>query len=114
PLAPVGLERNAAALLLKMRSDGIRFGRIVTLGRQHLHLDHETHSRVLARLGLPAAASVPTYADAVLTALGATALDSIDASDYQRATIVHDLNRPLPARLRAQFDLVFDGGTLEH
>ena len=27
---------------------------------------------------------------------------------------MHDLNRPLPLALHAQFDLVFDGGTLEH
>jgi SAM-dependent methyltransferase len=110
----VGLERNAAALLLKMRSDGVRFGRVVTLGRQHAHLDRDTYSRVLARTGLPAPPAVPMYADALLAALGATSVEAIDASAYQGATIVHDLNQPLPAALGGQFDLVFDGGTLEH
>jgi SAM-dependent methyltransferase len=110
----VGLERNAAALLLKMRSDGVRFGRVVTLGRQHLHLDAETYGRLLRRIGVPGAEPRPTYADSLLTALGATAVDSIDASNYQGATIAHDLNAPPPESLRAQFDLVFDGGTLEH
>jgi SAM-dependent methyltransferase len=96
-----------------MRSDGIRFGRVVTLGRQHLHLDAETHARLLRRIGL-AAAPRPPYADSLFVALGATAVDSLDASTYQGATIVHDLNLPLPESLRGQFDLVFDGGTLEH
>jgi SAM-dependent methyltransferase len=110
----VGLENNAAALLLKMRLDGVHFGRVLTLGHQHTHLDLDTYSRVLRRVGLPPASAVPVYADGLLTALGATRVDAIDASDYQGATIVHDLNRPVPAELRGQFDVVFDGGTLEH
>ena len=110
----MGVERNAAALLLKMRSDGVRFGRVVTLGRQHLHLDGDTHARLLQKIGVPAAGARPPYADALFTALGATAVDSIDASNYQGATIVHDLNVPLRESMRGQFDLVFDGGTLEH
>jgi SAM-dependent methyltransferase len=110
----VGIERNAAALLLKMRSDGVRFGRVLTLGRQHLHLDAETHARLLRRIGVSGVDGLPTYADSLLVALGATCVDSIDASNYQGATIVHDLNAPPPESLRAQFDLVFDGGTLEH
>ena len=110
----MGIERNAAALLLKMRSDGVRFGRVLTLGRQHLHLDAETHARVLERLGVPGADGPRPYADSLLLAFGATGVESIDASNYQGATIVHDLNAPPPQSLRAQFDLVFDGGTLEH
>src|SRR5437660_12629324 len=97
-----------------MRSDGVRFGRVVTLGRQHAHLDLDTYGRLLARLGAPRPRAGPAYAEEAWTALGATHIDAIDASDYQGATIVHDLNRPLPLALHAQFDLVFDGGTLEH
>src|SRR5437763_10621409 len=97
-----------------MRSDGVRFGRVATLGRQHAHIDLDTYRRLLGRLGLPPAAAVPAYADEAWTALGASRVDSIDGSDYQAATLVHDLNRPLPLALHAQFDLVFDGGTLEH
>ena len=110
----MGFETNAAALLLKMRDDGVDFGRILTLGRQHLHLDPDTHRRVLARLGLPLADEVPIYADGLLTALGAAQVESLDASAYEGATRVHDLNEPVPAAWHAQFDLVFDGGTLEH
>jgi 2-polyprenyl-3-methyl-5-hydroxy-6-metoxy-1,4-benzoquinol methylase len=41
-------------------------------------------------------------------------VSSIDASDYENATYVHDLNVPIPDHLKGQFDLVDDGGTLEH
>jgi SAM-dependent methyltransferase len=110
----MGFETNAAALLLKMRRDGVDFGRVLTLGHQHLHLDPPTYRRVLARLGQPLADEVPVYADSLLTALGAAHVESLDASTYEGATRVYDLNEPVPAAWHEQFDLVFDGGTLEH
>ena len=110
----MGFEANAAALLLKMRRDAVNFGRVLTLGHQHLHLDPATYRRVLARLGQPLADEVPVYADALLTALGASQVEALDASAYEGATRLHDLNEPVPAAWHEQFDLVFDGGTLEH
>ena len=38
----------------------------------------------------------------------------MDASDYERATVIHDLNEPIPERLYDQYDIIFDGGTIEH
>ncbi|MCY2980428.1 MAG: hypothetical protein NTU79_17315 [Planctomycetota bacterium] len=38
----------------------------------------------------------------------------MDASTYEQADIIHDLNVPVPDNLKAQFDVVFDGGTMEH
>jgi SAM-dependent methyltransferase len=110
----MGFETNAAALLLKMRRDGVDFGRVLTLGHQHLHLDPATLRRVLARLGQPPAGDVPVYADGLLTAMGATQIEALDASSYEGAARLHDLNEPVPAAWHEQFDLVFDGGTLEH
>lgn len=110
----MAVEVNAAALLLKMRRDGVPFGRVLTLGHQHLHLEPAVYRAVLARLGLPLADTVPAYADALLTAMGAARVETLDASAYEDATRLHDLNAPVPAAWREQFDLVFDGGTLEH
>ncbi|MGH9142403.1 MAG: hypothetical protein ACRD2I_14820, partial [Vicinamibacterales bacterium] len=68
----MGFETNAAALLLKMRRDGVGLGHMLTLGHQHLHLEPAMHRRVLARLAQPLADEVPVYADSLLRALGAT------------------------------------------
>jgi hypothetical protein len=38
----------------------------------------------------------------------------MDFSDYEKATIVHDLNSPVSENLFTRFSCVFDGGTLEH
>src|SRR5262249_48624985 len=54
------------------------------------------------------------FCEALLKHIGAVTVDSLDASDFEGATIIHDLNRPLPATLHGRFDVVFDGGTLEH
>jgi len=40
--------------------------------------------------------------------------DSLDISDYEGATIIHDVGERVPANLEQQFDLIVDGGTLEH
>src|SRR6266446_4371577 len=73
---------------------GVDFTRTVMFGRQEL-----------ADL---------TYSEPFFRRLGATSVDSIDASDFEGATIIADLNRPLPQQVRRRFSVVFDGGTLEH
>lgn len=45
---------------------------------------------------------------------GATSVVSIDYSDYENATLIHDLNREIPESFQGKFDTVLDAGTLEH
>lgn len=54
------------------------------------------------------------YCEHFFHGLGATEVHSLDASDYEDATIVHDLNNPISPNLFGQYDSVVDGGTLEH
>jgi hypothetical protein len=46
--------------------------------------------------------------------LGAQETVALDASDYEGATRIHDLNRPVPDEWNQEFDIVIDAGTLEH
>jgi SAM-dependent methyltransferase len=46
--------------------------------------------------------------------LGAQELHTLDYSNYEGADIVHDLNVPTPSSFDERFDVVIDGGTLEH
>jgi len=55
-----------------------------------------------------------SYAEPFLRSLGAISVDSMDASNFEGATIIADFNRPLPQELRRSYSVVFDGGTLEH
>ncbi len=58
--------------------------------------------------------SSPLFADALFRLLGAEAIDSLDASNYEGATLIHDLNSPLPEHWPHQFDAVCEFGSLEH
>jgi hypothetical protein len=85
-------------------------GDVATLGRQEAHnLDAETTERLT---GVPG--PIGTFAEPILGRIGAGSVTSIDASDYEGATIVADMNVPLDEDLRQRFDTVIDGGTLEH
>lgn len=46
--------------------------------------------------------------------MGALSCHSLDVSDYQQSEIICNLNHPLPSQHVGQYDVVFDGGTLEH
>jgi len=46
--------------------------------------------------------------------LGIDDYTDIDAFDFDKPEVLHDLNLPVPARLAASFGLVIDGGTVEH
>jgi hypothetical protein len=54
------------------------------------------------------------YAEPLLRFLGSEKVRSFDASAYEGATDVHDFNTPIPREHYQQFDLVLDGGSLEH
>jgi len=52
--------------------------------------------------------------DEIFRGLGFSDVDSLDLSNFEGATIEHNLNLPLPSSFTKQYDLVFDGGTTEH
>jgi len=54
------------------------------------------------------------YADPIYRFLGAKKVDSLDYSDYEQASIVHDMNLPIDGSFRESFSAVIEGGTLEH
>jgi hypothetical protein len=104
-----------------MHRAGFQLGRVLTIGRQNLFVSAaKVRQLLMDHGGVPpdrVAELIPDslrYAEPVLLALGAESVDSMDFSDYEGATIVHDLNNPIPEGLRGRFDLVIDGGTIEH
>ncbi len=57
----------------------------------------------------------PTVSDKFLFGCLGLNVKSLDASDYEGADFIHDLNIPdLPEELISKFDMIFDGGTIEH
>lgn len=118
----MGLDSNACRLLLLAKCQGADFSRTLTLGRLNLSLSHRMMKRVLEEFGhfrdeaqIARIFSDPNgFSEPFLRELGATHVDSVDATDYEGATYSHDLNADLPDSMHGQYDAVIDGGTLEH
>lgn len=116
----MGLELNGAQLLIRSHRSGLHFGRMATLGRQGIHAPGWELLALLQKAGFRVstdraqALSHSRFAEEFFLQLGASEVIAIDASSYEGAQIVHDMNQPIPAELVASFDLVLDGGTLEH
>lgn len=118
----MGIDIESARFLLQSYRQGVCFERCLTLGRQHYFLGKRQTRRLFRQYGLPVQAAdrvcksldESPYAEAFLEALGARRIESLDISDFEGATIVHDLNIPVPQLLYEIFDVVCDFGTLEH
>ena len=54
------------------------------------------------------------FADIFFEYLGAAPPHSMDASAYEGADIIYNLNEKVPKHLENNFDCLIDGGTLEH
>jgi SAM-dependent methyltransferase len=111
----MGIDVSTAKFLVWCRGNGVSFERTLTLGRQELYAKEPALESLFPLYGLPAkTVEVGTYSDGLFKALGAKDITAADASDFEGATLVHDMNLPLPRQWYRQFDTVFDGGSLEH
>jgi len=117
----MGLTATDIDLLLDLRRRKQTIASIATIGSLSLYLHPPQLSRLRGIIADSRALAEYRWgdtADAILRDItGATQVTSIDMSDYQGSSIVHDMNRPLwesRPDLAGQFDLVIDGGTLEH
>lgn len=116
----MGFNHTGTRLLIHAKAKGLSFGRTVMIGRQGLHLSAEVLQRNLDDFGMGHLSaeeiikSEKGYAEPFLKALGASAVESLDASPYERASIIHDMNLPMDGEHKGAFDTVIDGGSLEH
>ncbi|WP_288941886.1 methyltransferase domain-containing protein [uncultured Roseovarius sp.] len=96
-------------------------GRTLMLGRQGFKIKRRDAKRYEASLranGVEARRfdflQEDGYAETLMRKLGFGEMETMDFSDYEGASILHDLNKRPPKELENQFDFIFDGGTVEH
>jgi len=118
----MGIDLNSAQLLIKAHKDGVLFERTATLGRQRLLGSRPELISILRRSGYKLLSDhvrrlldpVTEYSEEFFKLLGAQEIIAIDVSDFEGAQVLHDMNHPIPGSLISSFDIVLDGGTLEH
>lgn len=124
-IGSMAVDFNAVKLLFWAKNLGASFERTLTLGHQGLVCSPRRFRRTVADFGLAATRDEidrcfhrlvmgPLYADSLLRFLGAKEVVSVDKSDFESATLLHDLNDRFPESEWGRSDFVFDGGTLEH
>jgi len=114
----MGLDTAAVKFLCAAKSMGVDFTDTAMIGRQSLFPSVDALQAVFSILGIPGNADAflrdNEYGEAFFTLLGAKRIASVDASNYENASHICDMNLPIPADLRERFSVVLDGGTLEH
>jgi SAM-dependent methyltransferase len=121
----MALDFNAVKVSFWAKNLGVSYRRTLTLGRQNLVCSPSRLHQAVRDFGLTYTREQidrclrrplmeALFADEFFRFLGAEELVSVDNSDYEGATLIHDLNQPFPENLREHFDFVLDGGTLEH
>lgn len=86
------------------------FGATATIGRQNIHISDSALQNAL-RLSVNKRYG-PFCEELLIENFGASSVQSFDASDYEKASILHDFNSPIVHEDR--YDTVIDLGTLEH
>lgn len=119
----MGIDAHNLNFLAHAQDLGARFDRTLAIGRQALFVEDralQAHAawRRQQPLQLPAVApGRPAYFEPLMQQwFGTQQADSVDASDYESASFVHDMNLPWPALSpqRGHYDAVLDFGCLEH
>jgi len=109
------------------RGFNVDYSKTLTLGRQyfnplldlefdifckkHFRYKQEELERLKSNLANP---EYHMFSEPFFMFLGADIVDSVDYSDYEDATIIHDLCTEIPVELKNKYTCVFDGGLLEH
>ena len=117
----MGFDDKGTQFLMAARRLGVSFERTATIGRQRLYLTPPLLRRRLGTFGIETTV-VDTrrlfdedgFGEPLLRLLGARQIVSIDASAYEGASRILDLNHSLPSDLEGAFTVVVDAGSLEH
>lgn len=109
----MGIDVDVAKFLLSARERAVNFTKSLTLGVQQLQFFDSDYQTLAEVFDLTDFAGIKTSQD-FLRFLGAREISAMDFSDYEGATILHDLNKPVGDELKGKFTFVLDGGTTEH
>jgi len=103
---------------MKMMEGDIKEKKLLMLGKQSLFLTENIFS-ILEESDINQ--DIEKFGEKELTdsisffkALGFKEVHALDMSDYENADIIFNLNDDLPEELVEEFDVVFDGGVIEH
>src|SRR3989442_96581 len=113
----MAVDFNAAKMLFWAKNLGASFCRTLTLGHQGFNCPRHRFRRAVQDFGLKGlpdeiercfqhAPFGPLYADELFRFLSAKEVVSVDRSNFEHATMLHDLNEPFPEDQKQRYDFV--------
>ena len=120
----MGIDKTALELILLsqnyVKRNGDDEANILTLGRQQIHISKNDINHLLCKYNFTSLVNkynVYDYSENLFTNLFEQKwkyifVDSMDNSDYEGASIIHNLNNPFNSSKKYQY--IYDGGTIEH
>ncbi len=116
----MAFNATSAELLLLCRRRFPQALDFLMLGRQWLRIQPDEARRLQQTYEVQmddlsdATMTDTMYAETLLQRMKLRSIVALDATAYQGAGLIHDLNTPLPAHHTGKHDYVVDGGSLEH
>lgn len=108
----MGIDVHGLNFLRYAKQQHREFKKSITIGRQGFHV---TETIVRGAVWESSDPNNDLYCEELLkNHFGANIVDSIDNSKYENASIIHDMNLPIPSEFLHIYDTVIDGGCLEH
>lgn len=111
------LNRHSLNIFLelkKLTGFDVNFDSIITIGRQGIHEKKEFLEKFFTQKKHSFSAGENNYCEDFFKSLGSEIIDSIDYSNFEGATVIQDMNDNIDVNLENRYDLVIDGGSLEH
>src|ERR1035437_5512856 len=114
----MGITNNCAKFLFYSKSIGVSFNETLMLGRLRLYANRSHIEYCINKFNnndknINQVKFNDEYSEPLFEILGARLVESLDFSDYEKASIIHDLNLPLPEKYYNSFSAIVDGGTIE-
>jgi hypothetical protein len=111
----MGITGKCAKFLLYSKKLGVDFSHTLMLGGQQLFISSQESTELQPAFdGFSQWPDNGGFAGSLFKALGAQTIQSMDYSDFEKATLIHNLNERVPPQELNNYSVVFDGGTLEH
>ena len=111
----MGISKAMVSLLCEVKREKEFKGKVLQLGKQDVACNLNQLKKIFRDFDY----SIPIMNEdpndlTLFESLGFDIVESMDFSDYEGADIIFDLNEPIPVNMKGQYDLIFDGGTVEH
>jgi hypothetical protein len=111
----MGVDLTSFNAILHSLQYVIEWKQALTLGRQEIHRPPEVIWRLLRKYNKSLSdISIQGFVENMFTEFGFGKVDSLDANNYEGASIIHDMNFKISDNLRSKYNYIYDGGTTEH